>query len=119
MTFEKLITILKIENLNSYDHCYLTINCDTGQHSQLLQCLLSKKCISETPKYLCMSYGVEEGNLKLMKVYEIIEKWKQGYENGSKYFALNLLSNLSHLNFSSFHEQVSKSFGIISNSGFS
>ena len=39
MTFETLITILTIENLNSVNHSYLTINCDTGQHSQFLRCL--------------------------------------------------------------------------------
>ena len=36
MTFETLITILTIENLDNL--CYLTINCDTGQHSQFLRC---------------------------------------------------------------------------------
>ena len=39
LTFETLITILTIENLNSVNHSYLTINCDTGQHSQFLRCL--------------------------------------------------------------------------------
>ena len=38
LTFETLITILTIENLNSDNHSYLTINCDTGQHSQFLRC---------------------------------------------------------------------------------
>ena len=38
LTFETLITILTIENLNSVNHSYLTINCDTGQHSQFLRC---------------------------------------------------------------------------------
>ena len=38
-TFETLSTILTIENLNSDNHSYLTINCDTGQHSQFLRCL--------------------------------------------------------------------------------
>ena len=37
-TFETLSTILTIENLNSDNHSYLTINCDTGQHSQFLRC---------------------------------------------------------------------------------
>ena len=41
LTFETLITILTIENLNSDNHSYLTINCDTGQHSQFLRCLVS------------------------------------------------------------------------------
>merc|ERR1711888_535425 len=41
LTFETLITILTIENLNSVNHSYLTINCDTGQHSQFLRCLLA------------------------------------------------------------------------------
>ena len=36
-TFETLSTILTIENLNSDNHSYLTINCDTGQHSQFLR----------------------------------------------------------------------------------
>ena len=40
-TFETSITILTIENLNSISHCYLTINCDTGQHSQFLWCFKS------------------------------------------------------------------------------
>ena len=40
MTFETLITILTIENLVSWNLCYLTINCDTGQHSQFLRCFL-------------------------------------------------------------------------------
>ena len=47
LTFETLITILTIENLNSVNHSYLTINCDTGQHSQFLRCLpllLSSPC---------------------------------------------------------------------------
>ena len=38
LTFETLITILTIENLNSANHSYLTINCATGQHSQFLRC---------------------------------------------------------------------------------
>ena len=29
---------MTIENLNSDNHSYLTVNCDTGQHSQFLQC---------------------------------------------------------------------------------
>ena len=37
-TFETLSTILTIENLNSDNLSYLTINCDTGQHSQFLRC---------------------------------------------------------------------------------
>ena len=40
LTFETLITILTIENLNSVNHSYLTINCDTGQHSQFLRCFV-------------------------------------------------------------------------------
>ena len=40
LTFETLITILTIENLNSDNHSYLTINCDTGQHSQFLRCFI-------------------------------------------------------------------------------
>ena len=39
LTFETLTKILTIENLNSGNHSYLTINCDTGQHSQFLRCL--------------------------------------------------------------------------------
>ena len=39
VTFETLITIQTIENLNSWNLCYLTIDCDTGQHSQFLRCL--------------------------------------------------------------------------------
>ena len=42
LTFETLITILTIENLNSDIHSYLTINCDTGQHSQFLRCFLCR-----------------------------------------------------------------------------
>ena len=38
LTFETLITILTIENLNSVNHSYLTINCDAGQHPQFLRC---------------------------------------------------------------------------------
>ena len=38
VTFETLITILTIENLNSWQSCYLTINCDTEQHLQFLRC---------------------------------------------------------------------------------
>ena len=41
LTFETLITILTIENLNSDNHFYLTVNCDTGQHSQFLRCFVS------------------------------------------------------------------------------
>ena len=41
LTFETLITILTIENLNSDNHSYLTINCDTGQHSQFLRCFFN------------------------------------------------------------------------------
>ena len=43
LTFETLITILTIENLNSVNHSFLTINCDTGQHSQFLRCFSLKK----------------------------------------------------------------------------
>ena len=39
-TFETLSTILTIENLNSVNHSYPTINCDTGQHSQFLRCFM-------------------------------------------------------------------------------
>ena len=38
VTFETLRTILTIEKLNSVNHSYLTINFDTGQHSQFLRC---------------------------------------------------------------------------------
>ena len=41
LTFETMITILTIKNLTSVNHSYLTINCDTGQHSQFLRCLFS------------------------------------------------------------------------------
>ena len=44
LTFETLITILLIENLNSVNHSYLTINCDTGQHSQFLRCFTKLQC---------------------------------------------------------------------------
>ena len=37
---ETLIAFLTIENLNSDNYSYLTINWDTGQHSQFLRCLL-------------------------------------------------------------------------------
>ena len=40
VTFETLITILTIENLNSDNLCDLTIKSDTGQHSQFLQCFI-------------------------------------------------------------------------------
>ena len=43
LTFETLITILTIENLNSDNHSYLTINCDTGQHSQFLRCFVQNR----------------------------------------------------------------------------
>ena len=43
LTFETLITILTIENLNSDNYSYLTINCDTGQHSQSLRCFFSTR----------------------------------------------------------------------------
>ena len=40
MTFATLITILTIEiNDNLW---YLTINCDTGQHSQFLRCFIGQ-----------------------------------------------------------------------------
>ena len=39
LTFETLIT-MTIENLNSDNLCDLTINSDTGQHSQFLRCLI-------------------------------------------------------------------------------
>ena len=39
-TFETLSTILTIGNLNSDNYSYLTINCDTGQHSQFLRCFI-------------------------------------------------------------------------------
>ena len=42
-TFETLSTILTIENLNSDNHSYMTINCDTGQHSQFLRCFNSSR----------------------------------------------------------------------------
>ena len=47
LTFETLITILTIENLNSVNHSFLTINCDTGQHSQFLRCLKKQDCKSD------------------------------------------------------------------------
>ena len=53
LTFETLITILTIENLNSDNHSYLTINCDTGQHLQFLRCLFvlpGKERITENLK---------------------------------------------------------------------
>jgi len=48
LTFETLITILTIENLNSDNHSYLTINCDTGQHSQFLRCFQQTRQIYVT-----------------------------------------------------------------------
>ena len=36
---KQTFAILTIENLNSDNHSYMTINCDTGQHSQFLRCL--------------------------------------------------------------------------------
>ena len=39
VTFETLITILTIENLNSRNICDLTIKSDTGQNSQYFRCL--------------------------------------------------------------------------------
>ena len=47
LTFETSITILTIENLNSINHCYLTINCDTGQHSPFLWCFKSGNVTTE------------------------------------------------------------------------
>ena len=47
LTFETLITILTIENLNSVNHSYLTINCDTGQHSQFLRCFKGRNVKTE------------------------------------------------------------------------
>ena len=47
LTFETLITILTIENLNSVNHFYLTINCDTGQHSQFLRCFKGRNVKTE------------------------------------------------------------------------
>ena len=44
LIFETLITILTIENLNADNHSYLTINCDTGQHSR---CLLNNLLYGE------------------------------------------------------------------------
>ena len=49
-TFETLSTILTIENLNSVNHSYLTINCDTGQHSQFLRCFITRDVKKVTPK---------------------------------------------------------------------
>ena len=43
LTFETLITILTIENLNSVNHSYLTFNCDPGQHSQFLRCFFYRR----------------------------------------------------------------------------
>ena len=40
---ETLITILTIDNLNSDNLCDLTINSDTGQHSQFFQCLVERE----------------------------------------------------------------------------
>ena len=44
MTFETLSTILTIEDLNYDNLCDLTINCDTGQHSQFLRCFCPWGC---------------------------------------------------------------------------
>ena len=41
VTIETLIKILTIENLNSWNLCYLTIKSDSGQHSQFFRCFWS------------------------------------------------------------------------------
>ena len=60
LTFETLITILTIENLNSVNHSYLTINCDTGQHSQFLRCLDTQ--VSLAPTHVSKSVGPSVGH---------------------------------------------------------
>ena len=42
LTIETVIKSLTIEDLNSVNHSHLTINCDTGQHSQFLRCFIYK-----------------------------------------------------------------------------
>ena len=51
LTFETLFTILAIENLNSVNHSYPTINCDTGQHLQILRCY--------GPQKLCFAFLID------------------------------------------------------------
>ena len=57
LTFETMITILTIENLTSVNHYYLTINCDTGQHSQFLRCLREVAANHTGPHLLFTSMG--------------------------------------------------------------
>ena len=57
LTFETLITILTIENLNSVNHSYLTINCDTGQHSQFLRCFTALLWVNILIKGLAAFYS--------------------------------------------------------------
>ena len=52
LTFETLSTILTIENMNSDNHSYLAINCDTGQHSQFLRCFV-QMCTLPLPYLTC------------------------------------------------------------------
>ena len=92
LTFETLITISTIETLKSDNHSYLTVNCDTGQHSQFLRCLISvlnqfrgiavlmshaalSEVLSFDPiakLYSSVIWNIKESNMLLIQTYQLL-----------------------------------------------
>ena len=80
MTFETLITILTIENFDSDNHCYLTIDCDTGQHSQFLRCLSKINHCSSSRSVSGFGALVRWGHLlRRSQQHQSSEQWRTQY----------------------------------------
>ena len=90
LTFETLITILTIENLNSVNHCYLTINCDTGQHSQFLWCFKGGNVKTEGGFIGCLN--IVQRNYKFSDEY-FRKNWKS-FQNCDWELRLNIIKRL-------------------------
>ena len=79
VTFETLITILTIENLNSDNLCYLTINCDTGQHSQFLRCLSYYHHMMQHHIMICSESGLPSRLLLCTFAASHFHQWSCGF----------------------------------------
>ena len=99
MTFETRITILTIENLSSVNISYLTINCDTGQHSRFMWSVTQRSMLllftTGDPRIQypaqCYGSGIDES----LGLEEISKRKSSCYFLSS----WRSLISLSHLNF--------------------
>ena len=77
------------------NHCYLTINCDTGQHSQFLQCLQNS-----IKNILIFHFFDKIQFIKCIKNVGILEKvgWRNLYRAPCGFLAAQLLCQRDSMN---------------------